>query len=397
MSELGHSVTIITTSLKNQPERKIEIDDNQITTEFLEGTKPDVYTEKFWSDSAKRCFDLYNENKLDVVIGSSQGAFGLINKLGTSRPFPLVNVLQNTFSTNADLKKRLSINPLAVIRKIKAERKEKMAWLNQVKPLFLDSDLVVVPSNHLRVLLASDLAVDGEEKAYLESKMTLIHNGVDEHQFMPKTINEKKEIKNKILSKYKFNKKKASLIMFIGRISAQKGLVYLVDSLYLLEKKSYEFNCLIAGRSEDENYLRLLKSKINKYNLGDSVKLNSSGVQSVANYYAASDIVVHPSIFDEGLSYSLLESMASGCAVVTTKSGGNVEPIKDGFNGLIVPKKDSNSLMKVIAKIIDDPLFAEKIKTNARDTVLNSFSITKHVETLLRNIEGLKNECRIHI
>lgn len=41
---------------------------------------------------------------------------------------------------------------------------------------------------------------------------------------------------------------------------------------------------------------------------------------------------------------------------------------------------------------MDDPQFAEKIKANARGTMLNSFTVTKHVETLLANIEGLKNE-----
>jgi len=392
MSELGHGVTIITTSLKDQPEIKIETDKHQIRTEFLEGTKPDIYTEKFWLDSAKRCFELYEKNKLDVVIGISFGAFGLICDLGTTRPFLLVNVFQNTFSTNAGLRKKSSMNPSKMIRKIRAERKEKMIWLSRAKPLFLDSDLVVVPSNHLKTNLAPDLAVDNNEKLNLQSKITVIHNGIDERQFKPATVIEKDKIKEQILEKYAFSNAPNPLIVFIGRISAQKGLVYLIDSLYLLRKKNYEFNCIIAGRSEGSGYLQFLISKINKYNIGDSVKVNSSGTQNVARYYAASDIAVHPSICDEGgVSYSLLESMASGCAVITAKSGGNVEAVKDGLNGLVIPKKDSNSLTKAIAKIIDDPQFAEKIKANARDTVLNSFTITKHVETLLANIEGLKN------
>lgn len=390
MSELGHSVTIITTSLKDRPEAKIEIDEHQIKTEFLEGTDPDVYTEKFWLDSAKRCFELYKENKLDVVIGSSLGAFGLINKPGNIKPFPLVNVFHNTFSTNAGLRKRLSINPLKIIGKIKSERKEKMIWLNRLRPLFLDSDLVVVVSNSLRKNLASDLAVNNSEKLKFESKITVIHNGIDEEKFKPVPVIKKNKLKEQILEKYGFKNRYNPLIMFIGRISSQKGLIYLIDSLYLLKKKNYEFNCIIAGRSEDGSYLQLLKSKINKYYLGDSVKVNPIGIQNVADYYAASDIVVHPSIVDEGLSYSLLESMASGCTVVITKSGGNVEAIKDGLNGLIILKKDSKSLMKAIAKIIDDPLFAEKIKANARETVLDSFTITKHVKTLLENIERIK-------
>lgn len=237
MSELGYNVTIITTGLENQPEAKIEIDEHRIKTEFLEGTKPDVYTEKFWLDSAKRCHELHKENKLDVVIGSSLGAFGLIDTPGSIRPFPLVNVFHNTFSTNAGLRRRLSINSLKIIWKRISKRKEKMIWLNQVKPLFLDSDLVVVPSNWLRANLASDLAVDNDEELNLESKIIVIHNGIDERQFKPATVTEKNKFKEWISVKYAFSKKLNPFIVFIGRISAQKGLVHLLDSLYLLKKR----------------------------------------------------------------------------------------------------------------------------------------------------------------
>jgi glycosyltransferase involved in cell wall biosynthesis len=239
--------------------------------------------------------------------------------------------------------------------------------------------------------LASDLANNDDIKRYIETKITVIHNGIDEHKFKPPKVIEKNVLKNQILEKYAFKKRANPLIVFIGRLSPQKGLVYLIDSLYLLKKKNYDFNCMIIGRLEDNNYLKLLKSKINKYSLDDSVKINASGVSNVADYYAISDIAVHPSIVNEGLSYSLLESMASSCAVITAESGGNVEAIKNGSNGLIIPKKDSESLMRAIIKILDDPSFAEKIRKNARDTVLDNFTIDKHVKNLLTSIERIMN------
>jgi len=57
----------------------------------------------------------------------------------------------------------------------------------------------------------------------------------------------------------------------------------------------------------------------------------------------------------EGISNTLLEAMACGCAPVATAVGGNPELVEDGANGLLVPPSDSEALARALARLATEP------------------------------------------
>jgi len=72
----------------------------------------------------------------------------------------------------------------------------------------------------------------------------------------------------------------------------------------------------------------------------------------VAPLLGTSDVYVHPSL-QEGYSNAVLEAMASGCPIVATAVGGNVEAITDGETGLLVPPGDADSLATAMLRLLE--------------------------------------------
>src|SRR5208282_2598027 len=88
------------------------------------------------------------------------------------------------------------------------------------------------------------------------------------------------------------------------------------------------------------------ESLARKFGLGNIVIFAGNvSDEELAKYYAASDLVVVPSIdMSEGFGLTLLEANASGRPCVASDTGGIPEVIRDGFNGFLVPPKDPVSL-----------------------------------------------------
>jgi glycosyltransferase involved in cell wall biosynthesis len=91
----------------------------------------------------------------------------------------------------------------------------------------------------------------------------------------------------------------------------------------------------------------------------------------------------------EGLSNTLLESMAAGVPVVGTLVGGNPEVIENGVSGLLVPPRDAAALAAAIGRLLEDNEFASRLGQEGRRRVAELFS----VECSVRNTEQLY--CRL--
>lgn len=86
------------------------------------------------------------------------------------------------------------------------------------------------------------------------------------------------------------------------------------------------------------------------------------------------DIAVVPSIASEGTSLSLIEAMASGCAVISTDIGGLTNIIIDGHNGLIV-KPNGDELYLALERLVCCNNLRKRLSQCGYQTVKDSFSI----------------------
>ena len=195
------------------------------------------------------------------------------------------------------------------------------------------------------------------------SKIEVIPNGIDVERFNPE--------KNTTDIRKEFSLEEDDIVIgFIGRIVPAKGLEYLLNALPYLKEEFKSIKLLIVGEG---SLVEELKERAKKNNIFDNI-LFIGRRRDIPEILASINIFVMPSIA-EGLPNALLEAMAMGKPIVTTEVGGIPEIVKNGFNGLLVPPRDTLSLSKAIKELISNDRLAAKLGQAARDLVHDNLSI----------------------
>ena len=167
------------------------------------------------------------------------------------------------------------------------------------------------------------------------------------------------------------------VVLTVCRISAEKGLDYLVSASAIIVKSIPKVKIVIKGSSYKSNpesqrkYEVELRQKIQELKLDESFKiLEQSPYSEIPEYLAAADVFVLPSI-SEGMPLALMEAMATGLPVVATRVGGIPEILVDGINGLMVNPRDAHALASSIIAILSDSNLRRKLSAGALRTIEN--------------------------
>ena len=159
---------------------------------------------------------------------------------------------------------------------------------------------------------------------------------------------------------------------FHGRLVFQKGLDVGLRALAMLPKElSWEFHLVGDGplRADLENQARAL---------GLAERIIFRGWMrrpELARVMQDMDAYLFPSR-DEGMPNSVLEAMASGLAVATTRIAGCEELIVPGVTGFLVPPESPEPLAEALATLITDEELRESMGKAARERALTSYSWT---------------------
>jgi glycosyltransferase involved in cell wall biosynthesis len=175
-------------------------------------------------------------------------------------------------------------------------------------------------------------------------------------------------------------------VLFMGWIEKNKGIYELVEAVNNNKKEMSHFNFVICGEGSESRKVREL---VTKYQLGSLFTFKGwvSGDEKT-NVLKSSHIFVMPS-YREGLPNSLLEAMASGCAVIASAVGSITDVIKNHENGLLIESGDHKGLAQSIMLLGKDLYKRKKLILNARDTVENHHDINvswKHFFEILDKV-----------
>lgn len=135
--------------------------------------------------------------------------------------------------------------------------------------------------------------------------------------------------------------------VFIARIMKEKGIEEYLDAATHIKEKYPNTTFHVCG-SADDYYL----SKLNEYNEAGTIKYHGK-VDDIREVLKDIHCTVHPSYYPEGMSNVLLESAASGRALITTNRPGCGEIVDDNVNGFICESQNSNNLIEKIKKFIN--------------------------------------------
>lgn len=196
-----------------------------------------------------------------------------------------------------------------------------------------------------------------------KGKTIVIHNGVDLDVFYPHEPDVKLYDDLNISSN-------RPVIGTAGRMVTEKGQMHLIEALPHLLIRWPKLRCLFIGTGP---LLDELKRRAAALGLAETCIF--TGVRmDIADIYPLMDIFVLPSL-REPFGLVLLEAMATGIPVVATASGGPVDFIQSGFNGVLVPPADPIKLASQIDSLLSNQVRSRTIAQEGYETVKKSYGI----------------------
>ena len=180
-------------------------------------------------------------------------------------------------------------------------------------------------------------------------------------------------------------------VLFTARMIEEKGVFILTDTAKKLKDKySDRVQFLLCG-GLDDNPKAISKSEL--MSVCDGEYIQWLGFRSdVLDLLKQCHIVAFPSYYKEGLPKSLIEATAIGRPIITTNSIGCKETVVDGWNGFLIPIKDSDTLSEKLSVLIDNKELRQEMGRNSRTLAIKDFSIenvvNRHLEIYGRLIKN---------
>jgi alpha-maltose-1-phosphate synthase len=182
--------------------------------------------------------------------------------------------------------------------------------------------IVAVSAAHLHEILACYPAIDA-------SRTSVIYNGIDADEFQP-------DAGTDLLERHGIDSARPHVV-FVGRITRQKGLTHLLDAAAAIDDEAQLVLC--AGAPDTPELAAEIAAKL------DRARSSRGSVLWIEEMLPKPDLIqilshatvfVCPSIY-EPMGIVNLEAMACEAAVVATAVGGIPEVVDDGVTGLLVP------------------------------------------------------------
>jgi glycosyltransferase involved in cell wall biosynthesis len=158
-------------------------------------------------------------------------------------------------------------------------------------------------------------------------------------------------------------------LLFVGRLSEQKGLHFLLHAMQALDDS---ITLDVVGDGPDRERLRALAHTLG---VADRIRWHGARPQNeLPPFYCSADVLVVPSI-EEGLGLVAVEAQLCETPVVAFASGGLLDIVQDGVTGYLVPPGDQGALAQAITLAQRDPRRTEIVR-NAREMALARYAPT---------------------
>ena len=228
-----------------------------------------------------------------------------------------------------------------------------------------------------------------------EGKVKVIYNGINLEEYVVTD-------ETSTLERYSINKSKP-YVLFVGRITRQKGIIHLVNAIKYIDPETQIVLC--AGAPDTPEISKEMEDSVNE------VKKTRNNIiwidemlpkEEVIQLYSHADVFCCPSIY-EPFGIINIEAMACKTAVVASAVGGIKEVVVNGETGILVPVEQQNvapfepidpdkfakDLADGVNKVINNKTLRESMAEKGRIRVEEHFdwiAIAKQVEELYKSL-----------
>lgn len=154
-------------------------------------------------------------------------------------------------------------------------------------------------------------------------------------------------------------------LLFCGSWDHMKGIAYLVQTLERLHERGRQLHLTVLGPGVDPSIvLSTFAARVRPF----VHVVPRAAEPEVIEAYRSHDVLLWLSTY-EGFGLVLLEAMSQGLAVVATPVGCVPSLVRDGDNGLIVPKRDPDATVAAVERLMDAPDLRRAVGDAARRAV----------------------------
>lgn len=247
-------------------------------------------------------------------------------------------------------------------------------WLLFLAKLFRKRSLVVyqcdvvLPNGGLNRVVEKALMVFGLTSCVLADKIVVSSLDYSRHspvlsKFLDKLIEVCPPIKDFSAIKSREGKISGKMagvghrVGFVGRLSTDKGVEYLLDAIPFLEKGLGNFKVFLAGPQDaigEKNYVKKIKELLRKYSQR-VVLLGKLSDEELAFFYKNIEVLVLPSVNStEAFGMVQAEAMLNSVPVIVSDLPGVRVPVKITKMGEIVPIKNSLAIAESIFRVLNN-------------------------------------------
>lgn len=151
------------------------------------------------------------------------------------------------------------------------------------------------------------------------------------------------------------------VVGFLGRLAPQKAPDVTVRAFRQILDQRPATRVVLAGDGPEGESVRALIGE-----LGLTDRVLTLPVANGPDVIPAFDLFLMTSRY-EGFPYVLLEALAAGCAIVTTRVGGVADCVVDGVNGSIVDSLDPDPIARAVLAIVNDSAQLTGMQDRARE------------------------------
>jgi glycosyltransferase involved in cell wall biosynthesis len=165
------------------------------------------------------------------------------------------------------------------------------------------------------------------------------------------------------------------LAVLPARLLWEKGVGVLVEAMSLLPKET-RLRVALVGEPDPGNPGAIEVGTLEAWHENGPVEWWGFR-QDIRQVYWESDIVVLPTMYNEGVPTALMEAAACGLPLIATDIPGCRSVVANGHNGFLVPPNNSEALAKALDKLAKNATLRDRMGAAGRDLVLKRFTHQK--------------------
>ena len=186
----------------------------------------------------------------------------------------------------------------------------------------------------------------------------------------------------------------------VSRLTRLKGIEDFIDAAAVVAAHQPEARFVIMGALVPDRlypdvnvFDRELRRRAASLGIGDRVIFTGprNDAVDVMPQFTVSVLPSHT----EGLSNTLIESMAAGVPAIATRVGGSPEVVLDGETGLLVPPSQPAPMAAAIERVIESPELAARFSRAGRKRYEENFTIDRMVQKTMRLYDRLLEPARV--